>query len=153
MTQIWPGFGVAPVPTVVSIICKPEAVVMVFPAVWAAAMVGTPANDTPTIAIAIAAAIETLARWRRRMLGTFPLEAGTCLAQRRAHANRRGGESRCLGHASWRPRHLVGNDGKPHQLDHAEIGRYRDVGRIAAARHHDAADPRMVVTGIEGEPP
>ena len=35
MTQIWPGFGDAPVPTVVSMICKPEAVVMVFPAVWA----------------------------------------------------------------------------------------------------------------------
>src|SRR6266480_865608 len=35
MTQIWPGFGVAPVPTVLSMICKPDAVVMVFPAVWA----------------------------------------------------------------------------------------------------------------------
>jgi hypothetical protein len=41
MTQVWPGFGDAPVPTVLSMICKPEAVVMGFPAVWADAIVGT----------------------------------------------------------------------------------------------------------------
>jgi hypothetical protein len=57
MTQICPGFGEAPVPTVVSIICKPEAVVMVFPAVWAAAGVGAQANGMATIVIAIAASI------------------------------------------------------------------------------------------------
>src|SRR3954463_16818974 len=38
MTQIWPVFGVAPVPTLLSVICKPEAVVMVFPEVWAVAV-------------------------------------------------------------------------------------------------------------------
>jgi hypothetical protein len=38
MTQIWPDFGEAPVPTLLSIICKPEAVVMGFPAVWADAV-------------------------------------------------------------------------------------------------------------------
>src|SRR6478752_4887702 len=36
MTQVWPVFGVAPVPSLLSMICKPEAVVMgFFPAVWA----------------------------------------------------------------------------------------------------------------------
>jgi hypothetical protein len=39
MTQVCPAFGEAPVPTVVSMICKPEAVVMGFPAVWADAIV------------------------------------------------------------------------------------------------------------------
>src|ERR1700694_27819 len=82
MTQIWPGFGVAPVPTVESIICKPEAVVMVFPAVWAAAMVGAHANGTAMIVIAIAETIEILASWRRRIFGHFPVTNGTCLAQR-----------------------------------------------------------------------
>jgi hypothetical protein len=38
MTQVWPGFGEAPVPTLLSMICKPEAVVMGFPAVWADAI-------------------------------------------------------------------------------------------------------------------
>src|SRR5882757_9982134 len=37
MTQIWPDFGDAPVPTLLSVVCKPEAVVMGFPAVWAIA--------------------------------------------------------------------------------------------------------------------
>jgi hypothetical protein len=39
MTQVWPDFGEAPVPAVVSMICNPEAVVMGFPAVWADAVV------------------------------------------------------------------------------------------------------------------
>jgi len=38
MTQVWPAFGDAPVPTLLSMICKPEAVVMGFPAVWAEAI-------------------------------------------------------------------------------------------------------------------
>src|SRR4051794_705683 len=37
MTHVWPGFGDAPVPTLLSVICKPEAVVMGFPALWAIA--------------------------------------------------------------------------------------------------------------------
>src|SRR5258708_2372816 len=32
MTQVWPGLGVAPVPTLLSAICSPDAVVMVFAA-------------------------------------------------------------------------------------------------------------------------
>jgi hypothetical protein len=60
---------VAPVPTVLSMICKPDAVVMVFPAVWAAAMVGTHASGIATTVIAIAAAIEIFVS---RILGTFP---------------------------------------------------------------------------------
>src|ERR1700730_16974548 len=76
MTQVWPGFGEAPVPTVVSIICKPEAVVMGFPAVWAAAMVGTKANGAATIIIAIAASIGIFA-CLKRILGTFRLRIGS----------------------------------------------------------------------------
>src|ERR1700682_5658888 len=82
MTHIWPGFGVAPVPTVLSIICKPEAVVMVFPAVWAAAMVGSHPNGTATSVIAIAASIGIFPRWRRRIFGHLPLRNETCLAHR-----------------------------------------------------------------------
>ena len=37
MTQIWPVLGEAPVPTLVSMIFRPDGVVMVVPAVWAAA--------------------------------------------------------------------------------------------------------------------
>jgi hypothetical protein len=81
MTQIWPGFGVAPVPTVLSVICKPDGVVMVFPAVWAAAMVGTHGNDIATIVIA-AAAIDIPARWRCRIPEYFPFRMARCLAQR-----------------------------------------------------------------------
>jgi hypothetical protein len=69
MTQVWPGFGVAPVPTVLSIICKPDAVVMVFPAVWAAAMVGTHIDEAPITAIVTANSVEILASFRR--MGTL----------------------------------------------------------------------------------
>src|SRR5216684_2060561 len=65
MTQIWPGFGVAPVPTVVSMICKPEAVVMVFPAVWAEAPDGA-RRRAPAMAMAMA--IGKLRNWKRRIL-------------------------------------------------------------------------------------
>src|ERR1700730_5551256 len=82
MTQIWPGFGVAPVPTVESIICRPEAVVMVFPAVWAAAMVGAHTNGMATNVIAIAASIGIFARRSRRMLGTFRYERSVSSAPR-----------------------------------------------------------------------
>jgi hypothetical protein len=41
MTQIWPGFGDAPVPTVVSMICRPDGVVTAFPVFWAEAIDGT----------------------------------------------------------------------------------------------------------------
>src|ERR1700744_4419419 len=37
MTQVWPFWGLAPVPTVVSMIFRPVSVVMVFPCVCAAA--------------------------------------------------------------------------------------------------------------------
>src|SRR5882757_139516 len=86
MTQVCPDFGVAPVPTVLSVICKPEAVVMVFPAVWAAAMVGTQTNDTTANVIAVAA-IDIPARWRRRIPEHLPFRMGSCLAQchRRFH--------------------------------------------------------------------
>src|SRR6202045_3915631 len=50
MTQVWPGFGEAPVPTVVSIICKPDAVVMGFPGVWANAPDGAAKTRAPAIA-------------------------------------------------------------------------------------------------------
>src|SRR5450631_1548426 len=80
MTQVWPGFGDAPVPTVLSVICRPEAVVMIFPLVWAAAMVETQANDKAMIVIA-AAAIDIPARWRRRILEHLPFRMGSCLAQ------------------------------------------------------------------------
>jgi hypothetical protein len=47
-------------------ICKPEAVVMVFPAVWAAAMVGTAKRKAP--AMAMAKAVERLRNCKRRIV-------------------------------------------------------------------------------------
>jgi hypothetical protein len=57
-------------------------VVMGFPAVWAAAMVGTHTEGTATIVVAIAATIKSFARWARRILGHLPLRDESCLAQR-----------------------------------------------------------------------
>src|ERR1700727_995214 len=79
MTQVWPGFGEAPVPTVVSMICRPEAVVMVFPAVWAAAVEGTKAAATN-----IAATIEIITRWMCRILRHLPFRIGRVSSARRA---------------------------------------------------------------------
>src|SRR3974377_116517 len=62
MTQICPGRGVAPVPTWVSVICRPEAVVMVLPAAWAAACVDAPAASRP------AHAMGTISEERRILL-------------------------------------------------------------------------------------
>jgi hypothetical protein len=59
------------VPGVVSMICRPEGVVMVFPAVWAAAVVGTHACNAAKTVITIAATIGNLACRRRRIGGTF----------------------------------------------------------------------------------
>src|ERR1700735_5349713 len=70
MTQIWPGFGEAPVPTVVSMICKPEAVVvgvvMGFP-VWANAPDGA-AERKPMAPMSTAASSGNLRKARYRML-------------------------------------------------------------------------------------
>src|SRR5438445_13459105 len=60
MTQIWPDFGEAPVPTLLSTICKPEAVVMGFPAVWADAIVET--IDVEAAAAAAANAVWMIVR-------------------------------------------------------------------------------------------
>src|SRR3981081_3497776 len=89
MMQIWPGFGEAPVPTVLSMICKPEVVVMDFPAVWAAAGVGTHANDTTVIVVASSKTIEILASCRRRIAGTFQYESEVSSAVRGAFLPRR----------------------------------------------------------------
>src|ERR1700682_741733 len=71
MTQIWPGFGDAPVPTVLSMICKPDAVVMGFPAVWADAIVAIITGVDIAAAIA-AKAVFMIVRREDRILDTFP---------------------------------------------------------------------------------
>src|SRR3982074_2084048 len=97
MTHIWPDLGVAPVPTVLSMICKPDAVVMVFPAVWAAAMGGTHIDEAPMTAIVTADSIEILASFGRRISRHLSFEIETYLAQPRRrchpvrHAKRRAG--------------------------------------------------------------
>ena len=40
MTHVWPGLGVAPVPTLISLICKPDGVVMEVAPLCAEATVG-----------------------------------------------------------------------------------------------------------------
>src|SRR5262245_42891160 len=61
MTQVWPGRGLAPVPTWVSMICNPEGVVTVFPT-WAVAVVGV--KQTPVKAATRASAVIALGRSR-----------------------------------------------------------------------------------------
>src|SRR5580704_3824093 len=68
MTQIWPGLGVAPVPTLVSVICKPDAVVMGFPAACAIAVVGEPTTNMPAVAVTRASATRAPARGKARIL-------------------------------------------------------------------------------------
>src|SRR5689334_11589010 len=48
MMQVWPGLGEAPVPSLMSMICKPEAVVMGFP-VCALARVAIAAATPPSM--------------------------------------------------------------------------------------------------------
>ena len=74
MTQVWPVFGDAPVPTVLSMICKPEAVVtgaedMGFPAVWADAIVEM-ACEVAAAAMA-ANAVWMIVRREDRIMDTF----------------------------------------------------------------------------------
>ena len=69
MTQVWPDFGEAPVPTVLSMICKPEAVVMGFPAVWADAVLEM-RGEVAAAAMA-ANAVWMIVRREDRILGTF----------------------------------------------------------------------------------
>jgi hypothetical protein len=57
MTQVWPAFGVAPVPTLMSMIFKPDGVVMTF---WA--MAGGAAVKAPAMVTMMAAAIKAPAR-------------------------------------------------------------------------------------------
>ena len=65
MTQVWPGFGEAPVPTLLSMICKPEAVVMGFPAVWADAVLM--ATGVTTAAATAAHAVWMIVRREKRI--------------------------------------------------------------------------------------
>jgi len=73
MTQIWPDFGEAPVPTLLSMICKPEAVVtaevMGFPAVWADAVVAM--RDELTAVATAANAVWMIVRREDRIKATF----------------------------------------------------------------------------------
>src|SRR5258705_11975711 len=66
MTQVWPDFGVAPVATLLSMICNPEAVVMGFPAVWADAIRGT-AIGVATAATTVANAVRMIVRREDRI--------------------------------------------------------------------------------------
>ncbi|GIQ74570.1 hypothetical protein BraRD5C2_30100 [Bradyrhizobium sp. RD5-C2] len=66
MTQVWPVFGEAPVPTLLSMIWRPEAVVMGFPAVWAIAVL--PATDVETAAARPANAVVMIVRREDRIL-------------------------------------------------------------------------------------
>src|SRR5215470_2545481 len=52
MTQVWPGFGEAPVPSLMSTICKPDAVVMGFPC-CAVARVAIAAAKPPSMVVRI----------------------------------------------------------------------------------------------------
>src|SRR5438552_3193078 len=68
MTQICPGFGVAPVPTLVSVTCNPEAVVTVVPTAWAVAVVDAPTAKTPVNAATRANATRVLGRGKTCIL-------------------------------------------------------------------------------------
>src|ERR1700753_3596999 len=77
MTQIWPGCGEGPVPTTVSMICKPEGVVTGFPVVWACAIEGASEKDAPATPMAKARASGRFRYLKRRMfniLDTKPIE-------------------------------------------------------------------------------
>ena len=65
MTQVWPDVGEAPVPTLLSMICKPEAVVMGFPAVWADAVLT--AAGVATAAAMAAKAVRKIVRREKRI--------------------------------------------------------------------------------------
>ncbi|GEC49966.1 hypothetical protein BJA01nite_76080 [Bradyrhizobium japonicum] len=55
-------------------VCKPEAVVMGFPAVWADAVVETNIDTLPITVIASADMMARSARWKR-CIGDLPFEA------------------------------------------------------------------------------
>src|SRR5208282_1966234 len=92
MTQIWPGFGEAPVPILVSMIFSPDGVVMGVPAVCAAAgakLAAVNVRATPAMAVvkATATAIPVLApaRGKTRILSFSwrsmgQLVRGNCVA-------------------------------------------------------------------------
>jgi hypothetical protein len=66
MTHVWPDFGEAPVPSLLSMICKPEAVVMgFFPAVWAEAILM--ATGVETAAATAAHAVWMILRREKRI--------------------------------------------------------------------------------------
>src|SRR5258706_12200792 len=54
---------------------------------------------------------------------------------------------------SLRRHHLVADDEEFHQIHPAKARGQRDVGGVAARRHQDAADPRVIVAGRERLPP
>src|SRR5450432_1805861 len=49
--------------------------------------------------------------------------------------------------------HLFGDDLEPRQWRGPEGRRDCDIGGVAAARHDDASDARMIVPGVQGKPP
>src|ERR1043166_5322124 len=67
MTQVWPFFGVAPVPTWLSVICRPDGAVMGFPAACANAVVGATAS-TPVAVVARATVSRAARREKARIL-------------------------------------------------------------------------------------
>jgi hypothetical protein len=75
MTQIWPGFGDAPVPTLLSVICSPDGVVMVFPAVWADTLVGMARGMEIAAAMAANTVLTTVRLVDRILEGSFLAKA------------------------------------------------------------------------------
>src|ERR1700744_4545950 len=91
MTQIWPGCGEGPVPTTVSMICKPEGVVTGFPVVWACAIEGASEKDAPATPMARERASGIFRYWKRRMFSipdTKPIEYGVLSALNNRARNR-----------------------------------------------------------------
>src|SRR6478609_3306819 len=85
MTQVCPVLGVAPVPAFVSVILRPDDVVMVAPVIWAVVPVGATAATMPANAIAIG----VVARSKARILGSLidcvvVQAAATCSVRRPA---------------------------------------------------------------------
>src|SRR6266566_4290091 len=84
MTQICPGFGVAPVPILLSVIFKPDGVVMVVPTAWAVAVLVAPVAKTPANAVTRASAASALAGGNRgvvRILLLRGIDESPCSTQ------------------------------------------------------------------------
>src|SRR5260370_21555255 len=152
MTQICPGFGVAPVPTLLWLIFRPDGVVVVALAAWAIAAVGAMSAKAPARAVATAAAARALANGKARILLLLLIDCVIVVASSVVGWAKRSVPTADGGHASLRFAHPTAINRRPRQRGgQARRPGGRDTPPCRGCRRQDRPPESSALRAISAE--